>query len=522
MEIQADRIPKLIAEPQQPEQDTAPRAQIILFWSAAAVAALCIDFGAFHRLHNSDSIVPVMMSLYRWTPFYWEQDRFGMLVPLLAIPFKSPLANLLVQSAINAFCGLAAFFLCARYVIPKAWLFTGALSASLFLLFNSVDARFLYLGLSQPYGVGMFLGFAGLLLLENSKYPRGPRIIASFLFLLAASWVDAAVMFVLLPVIFFRWYFNRDARRRSARFDGLLNLEVGIAMVLVFLSFVASYVYSGIVSYSAAYGDWPYPPVPPWRWPAVWFQFGGTIWTDYLNQPWGISVAALLVLGAIVRLATRGGIRRTNFPAANLVASSLASFLMMGSLSHIQNADYDPRFGLQSMVLLQIGAVVWALSPFYSLANFTGRRALTAASLILFLSTPLYLYGRPSLARVRADLDETLGEYTLEILQSDATHIAGDYWKVWPATFHANLTLYKMGSSRKLWAVTYRSTPTRIFWSQIPREKMRFATIAGDSSVSDALNLYSLAPVATEQTFKNIVILKPVPTTEKSQKQLSK
>jgi len=42
---------------------------------------------------------------------------------------------------------------------------------------------------------------------------------------------------------------------------------------------------------------------------------------------------------------------------------------------------------------------------------------------------------------VRSDLDETLGKYTSEILQSGATHIVGNYWKVWPATFHANMTL---------------------------------------------------------------------------------
>jgi hypothetical protein len=525
VEISADRTPARSGKPKNQQQDMPQRAQMILFCAAAALAALCMDFGTFHRLHNSDSIVPVMMSLYRWTPFYWEQDRFGMLVPLLTIPVKSPLANLLAQSGINLFCGLAAFFLCARYVVRGVWLFTGALSASLFLLFNSVDARFLYLGLAQPYGVGMFLGFAGLLILEASKYSRVLRIACSFICLLAAAWVDAAVIFVLLPVVVFRWLLERDAPQRSEPPDNgqklfarlklsakhFFDREAGIASVLVLFSFIASYIYSGIVSRSAAYGDWPYPPVQPWKLPAVWFEFGKTLWSDYLSQPWGRSVAALVVLGFLIRLSARARNSQTNSPASILFASSLVSFLLMGSLSHIQGTEFDSRFGLQSMLLLQIAAVVWAFLPVYALVKFTWQRVFAAAAMILFLTAPLHLYGRPSLSRVRADLGETLGQYTPEILQSDATHFIGDYWIVWPATFHANLTLYEMGSDRKIWGVTTRSTPTQIYWSQIPPEKMRLATVNGDPSVPYALQLYSFPPVVQEQTFKDIVILKLVP-----------
>ena len=63
----------------------------------AALLAVWIDLSPIHRFHNSDSLIPVLMSLDRWTPFYWEQNRFGMLVPLLALPFRDPFANLLVQ-----------------------------------------------------------------------------------------------------------------------------------------------------------------------------------------------------------------------------------------------------------------------------------------------------------------------------------------------------------------------------------------------------------------------------------------
>ncbi|MGD0842056.1 MAG: hypothetical protein ABSA32_12940 [Candidatus Acidiferrales bacterium] len=545
MEIPAKLSPAKAVRTEDPEQNTRQRAHAILFWAAAAVAAVCIDFGAFHRLHNSDSIVPVLVSLYRWTPFYWDQDRFGMLVPLLALPFRNPLANLLVQSAINVFCGLGAFFLCARYVAPRAWLFTGAFSAAFFLLFNRPDTRFLYLGPAQPYGVGMFLGLGGLLLLENVRFSRPLRITCGFISLLAASWVDAAVMFVLLPLIFFRWYFISESferggvlgflksqpakdgggegsdsaggRRRIAlglvaRARRFFDQDAAVAAAFVFCSFVASYLYSGIVSYSAAYGDWPYPPVQPWKLPAVWLQFGKNVWFEYLMDNWGIAVAVMLAFGVVVRLVLRGRNARTNTAAITLIASAVVSFLLIGSLSHVQGTEYDPRFALQSMVLLQIGAIAWALLPIYDRVGASGRRATIAAAMILFLAAPLYLYGRPSLGKVRADLDGTLGAYTPEILQSGATHILGDYWKVWPATYHANLTLYEMGSDRRIWGVTDRSAATREFWSAIPPEKMRLATVAGDPSVPYVLNMYSFPPLEEEQRLADIVILRPAPT----------
>jgi hypothetical protein len=534
MDLPADPIPALRADQDNPQNNSNQRAYTFLFLGAAAVAALCIDFGAFHRLHNSDSIVPVLMSLWRWTPYYWEQDRFGMLVPLLAIPFRNPLSNLLAQSAINAFCGLATFFLCARYVVRKAWFVTGALAASLFLLFNSEAARFLYLGLAQPYGVGMFLGFSGLLLLESSKFSRPIRIGLSFICLLAASWVDGAVIFVLLPVIFFRWAFDRNARQSRGGVDGVsrdggrnafenlmarakrcVDRELGIAALVVCAGFAVSYIYSGMVARSVAYAEWPYSPVPPWRWPAVWFQFGKYFWLDYLRQRWGIAVAALLVVGEIVRLARRGKIRGMNAAAENLVASSVVSFLLIGSLSHIQYTEFDPRFGLQSMMLLQVGAVAWTLLPIDALFSVSGKRALMAASMILFLGAPLYLYGWPSLARVRADLNDTLGQHTPDIIQSGATHIVGDYWNVWTATFHANMALYEMGSDRRVWGVTVRSGPTEIFWSQIPTDRMRLAALQDDPAVNYVLKMYSFPPVTEEQQgFKDIVIFKPVPHSE--------
>ncbi len=52
---------------------------------------------------HADTLLVALNSLYRWTPYAWELDRYGDLIPLLAAPFRHPLANLLVQAGLNVF-----------------------------------------------------------------------------------------------------------------------------------------------------------------------------------------------------------------------------------------------------------------------------------------------------------------------------------------------------------------------------------------------------------------------------------
>src|SRR5260370_3901671 len=122
------------------------RSQIPCIWPyliLCAFAAVWIDLGTLHSGHNGDSLIPVLVSLQRWTPFFWEQDRIGMLVPLIAAPFRNPLVNFLLQGFFYVFSYLAAAFLLARYILRGAsYPFLGALSASAFLSLATAHYRF--------------------------------------------------------------------------------------------------------------------------------------------------------------------------------------------------------------------------------------------------------------------------------------------------------------------------------------------------------------------------------------------
>ncbi len=163
------------------------RAGSLAVFAALAAAAALLDLGAgLHRLEDGDSLVPVLVSLQRWTPFYWDQERFGMLVPALALPVRDPLANLLLQRGLMVLAGLAAGVLLARHVLAgRDWRLAGALAAAGLVAFAPAEWRFQYLG-SQPYGLSLALALAGLAVAEpGADGRRGPARIAWSAFLAA-------------------------------------------------------------------------------------------------------------------------------------------------------------------------------------------------------------------------------------------------------------------------------------------------------------------------------------------------
>src|SRR5271165_4625851 len=100
-----------------------------LIGALLALTSVWIAFGHFQWGQHADSLVPVLVSLQHWTPYYWETDRYGMLLPLLAMPFRNPLTNMMVQSALGIFAGLSASFLLVYYYFGKSriWLMGAAL-----------------------------------------------------------------------------------------------------------------------------------------------------------------------------------------------------------------------------------------------------------------------------------------------------------------------------------------------------------------------------------------------------------
>ncbi|HSN93287.1 MAG TPA: hypothetical protein VLS93_18800, partial [Anaeromyxobacteraceae bacterium] len=125
----------------------------------------------------------------------------------------------------------------------------------------------------------------------------------------------------------------------------------------------------------------------------------------------------------------------------------------------------------------------------------TARPALAAAVALVPIAA-LAASGAPSLARVRADLDAVAGRHTEDVLAGGCNLVAGDYWSVWPAVWHATLVARERGLERRFWGIAHRTNPTVAQWSALPRDSLRICRPRGEEVQAEKwLRAYHLWPV---------------------------
>jgi hypothetical protein len=434
----------------------------------SALLAVWIDLSPIHRFHNSDSLIPVLMSLDRWTPFYWEQNRFGMLVPLLALPFRDPFTNLLVQVALRLFALVLSFFLLARAAVPRPWWpAVGALTFGLFVLGKDLQQQSFQQ--MQPYFQAAALALAGVFLLEGAW----ARKAAGVALLALAFWVAPVTLFWLAPLL---------ALRSPWSLKSLLSLK-SLPLLLSVLAFGGSLLASRLSAYHRATDLGMAPPV---AWPRAWLALAGRV-ASYFGPAFLGGVALLLV--AAVALARRGRGRPALAAGLCLLGAAAVELLILGTSGWVHLNEFRVRF--LAITLLAVATAGPALLLGLLLEGRPERWGRMANALAFAALVPLTLwrFGLPSHGSARAAL---LARPEARAIAADGcTHVMGDYWRVWPAVFQARVLLRGRGEERKVWGISYRSTPTRDLWW--PRDWRR-ARIAVLGSPRRARAFYRIPP----------------------------
>jgi hypothetical protein len=433
----------------------------------AAGLAAWMGLGTLHQFQHADSLLTVLISTQRWTPFFWGQDRFGMLVPLAATPIRHPLANLLAQGWMMTAAALLAPFVMARFLTGRAgaWLAIGACTNTLFVLVATPAVQFDWL-VAQPYGLSISLGFASLILAADAQGP--PASIAALVLLTLACWVNIGVglMLVIAAVI---------VGSRPVRLLALTAAGTALA------------------SLAARYGATAHT-VASLAAPRQWFDG----WRQLLEGLPGVTASPDAVIGIAVgtgvAMAWLWG--RNAFPswrpAAAVGAMAVGTWLVVGMSLWVGMNRYVFRYMYPTLMIAGVGVSIVVA------ALFTKRtRALTGAALAAWVAVVVAGYGMPSLARVERDIDSRFGGKTAAVLHSGATVVAGDYWRVWPVVFHANLALSRTHAQTRIFGLAYRSEETDPLW-QRPGPSILIAGSPDDPSVAAVADEHGV--VATLQT----------------------
>jgi hypothetical protein len=443
----------------------------------AVLLAVWMDLSPVHRYHTADSIIPILVSLYHWTPFYWGQNRFGMLVPLLALPVEHPFGNLLVQVALRIFAVLLSFFLLARAAVPRPyWPAVGALTLAVFLGGKDLAGHaFLYM---QPYGQSIALSLGGLLLLER----RGrPAAVATGLALLAlGAWVAPSDLLWLAPFVLLRSLLGLTAEGEALR-PWPARLLPDRRTLALLAAVVAAFALSVLFSWLAPYHLTSFGPAPPRFWLPAWQRLLESA-ASYLTPPIFAVLGSLVAVLAVSALRNRTALAARRALAAGLVllGSALAQLVALGTTRWLQMNRLSVRYLAPGLLL-----TVTALAALLLIAVLEGRpapfhRASNALALALLVAVVAFRYGLPSVAQARTALDAGLGADSRAVLAAECTHVIGDYWRVWPAVYEANLIRWEKGEERPVWGISFRAEPTRPLWWRSDWTGARIASFPGD------------------------------------------
>jgi hypothetical protein len=174
------------------------------------ILAFCVYVGlALARVplkQNADGALLTIIALQKLTVYYWWQDRFGMLTPLLTAWIRGPIDNLQAQLLLRVAGGFAAplFFCGLAFRRPIDCWRAVLLADGLALAADSPGVIHETFIEASPYGVSLAL--AGLATLVVRAPPRrlgeGAANLFAMALLLAAYIVNAGLAILALPLAF--------------------------------------------------------------------------------------------------------------------------------------------------------------------------------------------------------------------------------------------------------------------------------------------------------------------------------
>lgn len=452
-----------------------PAAGFWPFLLLPALAALWVDFGSVHAHHRDDTLIFSLASVYAWSPYFWEQDRVGMVVPLVCMPVRDPWANLLVQVWLTAFMGLAVPLLAAEYARPGPAARWAGVAASGLLLAFAPDVVLNNVLHECAYPTGLFLGLLGLVLLDRGRgWWRWGVALGLFA---VAHWAYLGAVLGLGGLVVGRaWLSGRGWRRPLAP---VLDPHARAALVLLALGTAAGVgAMAWVPQDSPDYQKTKREPVPMSEWPAAAAEIAGRLYGQYDGRGW------LLVLGGV---AVGSGVVAVVRPDARAAAGGAAVLLLAGGVEVAAVAtrdwpaqnQYHPRYVLAALLYLGPAAALPILTAVYGALNPVGRRVLGGALAGGLLAAAGWQYGLPSPANARAALDRAAGGHTAELRAIDADAVGGLYWKVWTSVYHANLVARERGEGKVLVGVAYRSWVWKPVWEREYPAGMTVAVFRG-------------------------------------------
>jgi hypothetical protein len=430
-----------------------------------------------------------LISIERWTPYYWADNRFGMLLPLLASPITSYVPNLLFQTQLSVVATLLVAVLFQCFFLERERGFTtrnlssACLTTGLAMLVLRPHDRVIQVFLlpSQPYFISLSLALVGLIaLLRYQERPLLRYTMAAIALVLSfwVNWTNGPVIVglaLLLP--------------SGARSLGSHLRVRAPSVLMISATFVAMYLFSlryprlmttGIASLSEV--------------TKTISVMIANVGSDLLYPGRFMLLTSAALLAAILRW-RNAFVRKLISPGEAHVIISIAIGFASGvaATEWVMKNAYEWRYWtIPAILIFLVIASFLADSIYQFLTEATASTAaVIAVVLLLFAASIVRVFGVPSVELARDSIDSVSRVHYAKIEQLKCTHVIGDYWIAWSSVFYNR----SHNIQPPLWAVSLRSEATQDLWSRIAPVERRYCGVCGDQMNNYYEIVFKLAPL---------------------------
>ncbi len=431
--------------------------------------------GDFHTLHHGDSVIFSLNSLYRWTPFVWEYDHGGMLLPLLVNFIKRPFLNVVALSAISSLMFLGGLAVWAGLLsFRPLTLAESSVWVSLFVPLILQKARiFANAAPGVTSGNAFFFGGVFVWAVVKHREAATPAKKGGWIGAMLASGFLAIYLskLMLIPLAAIALLMMRPAKFNPS--DKLVPL-VCLAVALLALQLLESAVpFKNDYSFSIA------------EIPTTFAQMLKFWLRDEVTAPLWIVIPLAVWLYPPAR---------RNSALTYFALGIVVETLIISSSRWVAANQFVSRYLYDLLFFTVLAAVIVAadLARRYAPVGFVAV-AVTA----LVLNTYEWNSLRPN--SPFADLDHTIGKNTPVIVEAGCDLLIGDFWKVWRAVLAVNDYYYResvvdprTGQTRLVAGIAIRAWPTEYLWR--PRLSWPDAKICffdEDERVQRAIQVYA-------------------------------
>lgn len=487
-----------------------PRTILPIFIAVVLLgAAWVVTTPGRQTFQNADTVIFALTSTQAWTPFYWDQDRLGMLLPLLAMPIASPFLNLLFQDWLS----LCATFLCFWgvafcFVNARLSMMAGLTSAFILAALFPVETLFVFTGNSQ-YSVALLLGLAGIHCLFRRRQSGGAlhlltSIATSLACFTLAFWVNITMPIVILPLMLSTgiWtIFNHPENEHQSQDPRHVFRTAALGTVLLVAGFLINYLFVRKLNLPST----PTDILPPSMWFKAWRSAAALLWQKQGFVYTAILLTALTGARTCQRRRSQGLAVKTILPAVLILMIAFAYFLVIGLSAHVFYSSHY-RYFIPAVILLIAGGLTCACMMLEGSRLTQKPLPISLALAASTMAAIFFRYGIPSIQESEHALDRRWGVAARAIIRHECTHIMGNYWHVWPTVFWTHHLLGKANATNQVHGITYRCGPSAKEWKDMPAERFR---IAGIQPIANAYTGWG-SPLPTIPEMKQTkTILKP-------------